>query len=154
LLWGLCLVERGTSWEIPSVEPTALPRPYALLKLTMLPGRLEWSTSGDPVLRLNRPALGDTASGVSVRPEPAIPARLRAGDVQGACEVAVRRLRASGFQPLGGFGADGSRRVIDWSGGGVPPERLLAALLFPIPDKAANQLANLVLRRPSAESLT
>jgi CRISPR-associated protein Csx17 len=156
LLWGLTLVERGNRWESPAQNPEPqLPRTYALLKLTMLPGRLEWFTppGRDPVFRMNRPDLGDTISGVTVKPEPAILANLRAGDVQGACDAAARRLRASGFDLVGGFLSDGSRREIDWSGSGEAPERLLAALLVPIPDQTVNQIADLVLRCPSAEFL-
>ncbi len=137
LLWGLSLIDHGQEWELPALCGRAeLPRAYALTKLTLLPRSIDWGPSP-----------------VTVKPEPAIAAKLRAGDVQGACEVALRRLRASGFSPIGGFLADGSRRDIDWASGGVPPERLLAALLFPIPDFAVNQLADLVLRRPAASTL-
>ena len=69
-----------------------------------------------------------------------------------ACEVAARRLRSSGFSPLGGFLSDGALRAIDWSVGTARAERLLGALLFPIPDHAVNQLADLVLR-PSPDTL-
>ena len=156
LLWGLSVVEPGNEWELSMSDADAeLSRAYALLKLTLLPGRLEWAKSpnGDSVLRLNRTQTDEALSGVAVKPEPGIPAKLRAGDVQGACEVAARRLRSSGFSVVGGFLADGTRRTIDWSAGSVQPERLLAALIFPIPGNAVNQLANLVLRRPSVESL-
>jgi CRISPR-associated protein Csx17 len=78
---------------------------------------------------------------------------LRAGDVQGACEIAARRLRASGFSPVGGFLADGSRRSTDWSAGGAGADRLLAALLFPVSDNDVDELADLVLRRPSPKTL-
>jgi CRISPR-associated protein Csx17 len=155
LLWGLSLVEPGSEWEVPKSGTDAeLPRAYALLKLTLIPGRLEWAKSpnGEPLLRLNRPGTSHSLSGIAVKAEPAIPAKLRAGEVHGACEVAARRLRSSGFSTVGGFLADGARRVIDWSAGGARPERLLAALLFPIPDYAVNQLASLVLRRPSSET--
>lgn len=156
LLWGLSLIDRGQEWEPPSAGgPAELLRAYAITKLTLLPGRLCWEPApdGEAVLQLKRASADETVSGITVKPELAIAAKLRAGDVQGACEVAVRRLRASGFSPIGGFLADGSRRDIDWASGGTAPERLLAALLFPIPDFAVNQLADLVLRRPSAETL-
>jgi CRISPR-associated protein Csx17 len=156
LLWGLSLVERDVQHEEPErMSDAELPRAYALLKFTLLPNRLEWfkPDGGEPVLRVNSPRLGDAPGGVIVKPEPAVLAKLRAGDVQGACEVAARRLRPSGFSLIGGFLADGARRTIDWSAGGIQPERLLAALLFPVPDAAVNQLADLVLRRPSVESL-
>ena len=156
LLWGLSLVECDVHHEEPErVSDAELPRAYALLKLTLLPNRLEWFNphGRDPVLRINSPRLGDAPGGVVLKPEQAVLAKLRAGDVQGACDVAARRLRSSGFSPIGGFLADGAHRTIDWSAGGTQPERLLAALLFPVPDAAVNRLADLVLRRPSVESL-
>jgi CRISPR-associated protein Csx17 len=155
LLWGLSLIDRGQEWVPPPLGGRAvLPRAYAITKLTLLPGRLQWAAAirSNAVLQLKRASTDDT-SGVAVKPEPTIAAKLRAGDVQGACEAAVRRLRASGFSPIGGLRADGSRRDIDWASGGAAPERLLAALVFPIPDVSVNQLADLVLRRPAAETL-
>jgi CRISPR-associated protein Csx17 len=156
LLWGLSLIDRGQEWELPTSGGLAeLPRAYAITKLTLLPGGLSWEPApgGDPVLQLKRAGSDEPATGIAVKPEPAIAAKLRTGDMQGACDIAVRRLRASGFSPIGGFLADGSRRDIDWASGWATPERLLAALLFPIPDFAVNQLADLVLRRPAAETL-
>jgi CRISPR-associated protein Csx17 len=150
LLWGLLLVEREDEWESPSREDGELPRTYALLKLTMLPGKLEWKPVGDRLRLILRPPRNDEKI---LNSEPAIPAKLRAGDLQGACELATRRLLSSGFSPVGGFLADGTRRTIDWPAGGAQSERLLGALLFPISDHAVDQLADLVLRRPSVETL-
>lgn len=151
LIWGLSLIGDEAKRDEPARTEAELPRAYALLKLTLLPGKLEWWKNGDiSGLRLNRPRrTDDNVPGTAVKPEPAIPAKLRAGDVRGACEVAVRRLRASGFSPIGSARADGARREIDWVAGGTSADRLLAALLIPVPDSAVNQLADLVLRRPS-----
>jgi CRISPR-associated protein Csx17 len=156
LIWGLALVERGEGTERRDNENDAiLHRVYALTKLTLLPGRLEWvkGQGNGGTLRINSPKMGDAPGGVAVKPELAIPARLRGGDVKGACEVAARRLRASGFSLIAGFLPDGSRRDTDWSTAGVAAERLHAALLFPIPNNAVNQLSDLVLRRPPATTL-
>lgn len=156
LLWGVSLIDPGQERELPSVSDTArLPRSYAIAKLTLLPGRLHWRStpSGKAVLELNGIGDNEPTGGVAVRPEPAILTKFRAGDVKGACDLAVRRLLGSGFSPIGGFRADGSRRGIDWADGGATSSRLLAALLFPIPGFAVNQLAELVLRRPAAEQL-
>lgn len=156
LLWGLSLIQRGDEWEVPRFSTgTELPRAYALMKLTLLPGQLNWvkSPNGDPILRLSRPKGESAPLGVVVNAEPAIFAMLRAGNARGACEVAARRLRSSGLNPIGGFLSDGTRRAIDWSADGVSSERLLAALLLPLPDYAVNELAALVLRFPSTDSL-
>lgn len=157
LLWGIMLIEPG------GIEPAQahgqslflLPAVYALLKLTFIPGRLRWGErSGAVVLEMARSKVQENPTGIAVKPEPAILSRLRAGDVRGASEVAARRLRASGLIPLASYRADGSRREVDWSQGAVLPSRLLAALLFPIPARAVDDLADLVLRRPQVESLT
>jgi CRISPR-associated protein Csx17 len=79
-------------------------------------------------------------------------ARLRAGDVAGACEVAIRRLRAAGFVPLPGPHTDGSRRLAHLGETGPAADRLLASLLFPIRDDAVDTLAQMVLRVPSADA--
>jgi len=154
LIWGLSLVAGEGQDLTPDARHAELPRAYALLKLTLLPGKLEWAKRRtETVLRINSPRLGDAPGGIAVKPDPAILARLRAADVQGACDIAVRRLQAAGFSPIGGLRADGARRAIDWTAGGTSAERLLAALLFPIPHHAVNHLAELVLRRPSVETL-
>jgi CRISPR-associated protein Csx17 len=157
LLWGLMLIDQNQAKrsKAPPGEAPLLPSTYALLKLTLLPGRLEWMEhAGKVVLEVKRPQADEETSGIAVKPEPAIIAKLRAGDVQAACEIAARRLRASGLMPLASYRGDGSLRQTDWSAGGVAPERLLAALLYPIRYGAVNYLAELVLRRPAVESLT
>lgn len=138
LLWGLMLVDPDQAESLSPQRSQAdfLPRSYALLKLTLLPFPLEWG-----------------ASPVAIKCEPAILANLRAEKVTAACEIATRRLRASGFTPLASHLADGSRRKIAWSSGFTTPGRLLASLLFPISKAAVNELAKLVLRFPSVESL-
>ena len=155
LLWGLMLVDPQ---EVELLQQSLdqgqflLPRAYALIKLTLLPWQLKWgSRNGRVILRTTQ--LGEEG-GIAVKPEPGIVSRLWSGDVQGACEVAVRRLRASGIPPLATHHRDGSRRNIVWSAGNSSPERLLAALLFPIPQRAVNALADLVLRKPKVETLT
>lgn len=156
LLWGLALVDLKDAVKpgLPAIGRATLPSAYALLKLTLLPGRLEWAQQGGGmVLRLNRPVARETPRGVAVKAEPAVLTRLAVGDVPGACEIALRRLRASGFAPLASSLADGSRRHVEWSANGIPPTRLLASLLFPISDHSVDELADLVLRRPSMEPL-
>jgi CRISPR-associated protein Csx17 len=157
LLWGLVLIdgtkvtrELGLPRRPPS-QPETLPSAYALLKLTLLPFPVKWVPGNDTVY-LRRPEPDEEGSGIVVKPEPAILGNLLAGNVQAACEIAARRLRGSGLTPLGSYRADGSRREIAWTIGGASAPRLLAALLFPI--TAINTLADLVLRRPTAESLT
>lgn len=151
LIWGLSLIDSKTvprrsntaadaraphaRTGPPTDPPAPLPRVYALLKLTLLPGPLTWSG----------------APGVEVKPEPAALAGLRAGRVQAACDAAAGRLRASGLSVVGDRLADGSRRFTDWAAGQADPGRLLAALLFPLSARVTDRLADLVLR-PTAVS--
>ncbi|MBI3245328.1 MAG: type I-U CRISPR-associated protein Csx17 [Deltaproteobacteria bacterium] len=135
LLWGLLLIDGANEWREqreqltkPSERPLLIPSAYALLKLVFLPHRLSWPVG---------------AEGVSIKPEPDILGRLRAGNVQGAGEIAARRLRASGFAPMPGPLSDGRRRELDLDAR-VDPTRLAAALLVPVSGTA--QLARLVLR--------
>jgi CRISPR-associated protein Csx17 len=154
LLWGLMLVNPQShhARAASAGESSVLPRVYGVLKLTLLPGRLEWAQRASGVaLRLNSPDAGEAAGGVAVKPEPAILARLRAGRVPEACTIAVRRLEASGFFPLGSHVAGGSARRNDWRAGRISPARLLAALLFPISNRSVSYLGDLVLHHPMAE---
>ena len=86
MLWGLLLVERGDRWEPAKPSPdAALPRAYALMKLTLLPFRLTWAKShdGKSVLVPTRPGADGSPAAIVVKPEPTVLAKLRAGDVQG-----------------------------------------------------------------------
>jgi CRISPR-associated protein Csx17 len=132
LLWGLILVRpghgsatRGSSRTAGSAHP--LPRSYALLKLVFLPpSRALISSSGE-----------------TVRPDAAILAHLRNGDLAGACRLAARKLHGAGFVPLPGPTSGGHERFADYVGD-VDPHRLEAALLLPIEDVGG--LCRLALR--------
>ena len=153
LVWGCTLVSQAgeKSFEAQDGDPhdiEPLPREYALLKLTLLPDRIAWAVAPEGTylrcLRRQEP------EGVRVRAEAGMLSRLRAGDVAGACELAVRRLRVAGFSPLPGLNADGSHRNICGEFA-TDATRLLASLLIPITDTSVNILGQMVLRRPTAD---
>jgi CRISPR-associated protein Csx17 len=140
LLWGMVLIKGadgprgGLGIPTHSLDsPVPVPRVYALLKLLFLPHGLAWPVD---------------AAAVTVRPEPEILGRLRAGDPGGACRIATRRLRASGFVPMPGRTAGITRDRGGVYAGDVDGPRLAAALLFPVAETTS--LAELVLR-PQAE---
>ena len=154
LLWGLILVDpkEATAGNSLPTSDFFIPRAYALLKLALLPWKVEWKTQkGNVRLVVSEPG---RAGGIAIKPEAAILAKLRASDVQGACEVALRRLRSSRLTPLASHRGDNSRREIRWSDGVASADRLLAALFFPIAQAQVSRLADLVLRRPEIESFT
>jgi CRISPR-associated protein Csx17 len=135
LLWGLLLIDTTTDWHVPveqltkpQDQPLLLPSAYALLKLLFLPDKLSWPAGTE---------------GVIVKPEPEILGRLRARDVDGACLIAARRLRASGVVPMPGPTSGRSWREVNF-GSRVHAERLAAALLIPV--RETTKLAQLVLR--------
>jgi CRISPR-associated protein Csx17 len=139
LLWGLLLIDGEQDWREPIRLLTAPPRhslsipyAYALLKLLFLPRGLSWP---------------DGAERIAIKPEPEILGRLRAADVERACAIGARRLRASGLLPMPGPTSGGERRQVD-VGSHLPAERLAAALLLPISDPL--RLARQALR-PAAE---
>jgi CRISPR-associated protein Csx17 len=138
LLWGAMLINWSKAGYSPSKvsqeDLQLLPRQFALLKLLFLP----------------EPGL-PTAQGKPLWPEASILAALRAGEVNRACELAARRLRASGYTPLPAPVSGGPARRVDW-GIGPDPTRLMAALLIPLaqPTPKPNQppfIAQLVLRQ-------
>lgn len=134
LLWGLILVDQARSMRTDR-EPTTLPRAYALLKLLFLPRPL---------------------GGVRIRPEPAILSLLRVGRLGEACAIAMRRLRASGLNPMpapirGRGVRDRAWQELDGMGRAGLSRRLAAALLIPIDDIAVNHLFHVATRGEEAE---
>ena len=116
LLWGLCLIDWSAVTEsAPSPGVCAPPALYALLKLCFLPQRATEETI--PLV-------------------PAIHRRAAAGDGAAASQLAVRRLRASGFPP--------ALREIHLRGEVV--QRTAAALLFPLAHREWTSLRETVLR--------
>ena len=116
LLWGLCLIDWSADTEsTPAPGACAPPALYALLKLCFPPKR---------------------ANGETVPLVPAIHRRAAAGDGAAASQLAVRRLRASGFPP--------ALREIPLRGEVV--QRTAAALLFPLAHREWTNLRETVLR--------
>jgi CRISPR-associated protein Csx17 len=139
LLWGFLPVEIPERGELRGEPRSAipLPRAYALLKLCFLPFPIE-------------------INGVDheIGPEPAILALLESGRVRAACEVALRRLRASGLRPLGdkrGHTAGSSMALALAEGLAFDGPRLAAALLIPISPGAVQALCRQVLRIPTED---
>ena len=141
LLWGLMLVRQDADAGIITSprrfkDLLPLPRAFALLKLLFLPF-----------------ALQTEAGEVIIKPEPSILPLLRAGRVAEACQIAMRRLRASGLTPLPHRSSGGANRDEAWLGA-VPLNgtRLAAALLFPVSPREIHTLRKLVLRRKELET--
>jgi CRISPR-associated protein Csx17 len=142
LLWGLMLVRQPPDVLSTAVDKDAppLPRAYALLKL----------------LFLSQPL---TVNGLSVeiKPELSIVSLLIAGRVGEACQIAMRRLRASGLSPLphprsGGVARDTDWKELDFLGS--DRNRLAAALLLPLNYRSLKRLRELVIREPATELQT
>jgi CRISPR-associated protein Csx17 len=111
-----------------------VPRAYALLKLLMLP---------KDAVELVAPRERDGGMPFTIRPEPVLFAMLRAGRVELALEVAVRRLRASGLMPIAS-GRRGVAKAPEFLLSPTQNKRLAASLLFPVSN--VRGLANLVIR--------
>lgn len=97
---------------------------YAVLKLCHLPWPIPISEHG-----------------IAVRTDPAIFARLQAGDLHQAIAIAVRRLKASGLRP----------HIETAMGTGAESHRLAAALAFPLSIFQSKTCA-LSLTRPTLET--
>ena len=110
----------GAEGERSSTRPLAL---FALLKLCHLPFPIPLSPAGS-----------GSASGTIVRPDRAILARLRAGDLSTAVRVAIRRLAANGIRP----------HFTNACGDAALARRLGAALVFPVSPGLARAFACIV----------
>lgn len=138
-LWGLMLIDLAKAkhkdlapMAAPEL-PQPLPRAYALLKLLFLPKYHALQTEG----------------GQPIKPEPALLSHLRAQRLPEACQLAARRLRASGYVPMPGPASGGAARASDFSVPKPMLERLAAALLIPV--SRPEQLQQLVLRQPTSD---
>lgn len=135
LLWGFALVDQRSlpgldHWRSADAPP--LPRSYALLRLLFLTHPVR--AAGGDVLPL---------------PEASVLPLLRSGGagMARACDIALRRLRASGLVPQTTRRGRPAGPGGQWCSGGVDPERLAAALLVPIDRQDASALARMVTRR-------
>ncbi len=106
-----------------------LPSAYAVMKLTLLPGSFVC------------PAFDVEETHICM--EPVLLAMLKAGRIRDAYQVAYRRLRASGLQPV-----SEEPGIPDRSEQG---RLLAAALLFPVGEKSYKKLAERALRNPSLD---
>ena len=107
-----------------------LPVAYAVMKLTLLPGKFVCPEYGEDK---------------DIRMEQQMLAMLRAGRVNDAYRVASRRLKASGLRPLSEYPGIADRSVLG--------RRLAAALLFPLDMGVHKALAERALRRPASNEL-
>jgi CRISPR-associated protein Csx17 len=155
LIWGLMLTRGGSDRGRREVSDTCVPRAYALLKLLFLPRPLviRRGTDGTLFAHLLR---DNEQGGVVIRPEPSIVHMLRGGRVGEACATAMRRLRASGLDPMPKPIArrgvrDGDWKELDHLGrASIDSLRPAAALLIPISDHAVDGLVRLVIRGDDA----
>lgn len=117
---------RGEQDSVRQISaPVELPLAFAVMKMTLLPKEFECQDFGEKR---------------AIPMEPRMLSMLKAGRVKEAFEVARRRLRASGLQPLSkepgiSAGLDNGRR-------------LAAALLFPLDERAHCALAERAVRKP------
>ena len=139
LLWGFLPVEIPERGELQGAPSTAtpLPRAYAVMKLCFLPFPIQ-------------------INGVEhvITPEPAILSLLESDRVLEACEIALRRLRASGLRPLGDKRGQPARSSVARAladGRAFDGRRLAAALLIPISPGAVQALCRQVLRIPTED---
>jgi CRISPR-associated protein Csx17 len=147
LTWGLILCNTADAERLQphgkaSADLPAMPRAFALLKLLFLDlpkkGYIASALPSELFEKLRR-----------LRPEPAILAQLRVGDVPEACRIAARRLRAVGFQPLPHRRSGARSRAEDWTDTTCDPaagRRIAAALLFPVRNHEIITLCDMVLR--------
>lgn len=151
LLWGLMLVDAQNSTGLPRrdghIEAQPLPRAYALLKLLFLPRPLIADRGGDGHLRWRYSRRDER--GIELRPEVTIVPLLRANRIPEVCEIAMRRLRASGLVPMPNRAMGSHRLGRDWDAPGDARngERLAAALLLPIGSRSVDRLVGLVTRQ-------
>ena len=121
--------ETDQAFEQPA--PFDLPAAYAVMKLTLLPGKFVCPEFGE-----NKDIMMDSQ----------MLAMLRAGRIEDAYRVASRRLAVSGLRPLSATPGITNRSTFG--------HRLAATLLFPLDRTAHKALAERALQRPSLDTQT
>jgi len=152
LLWGLMLISDAGNRSLGAsgANETPIPRAYALLKLLFLPQPLVIDRGADGRL-FGRMLRNNESGGIAIGREPSILQLLRAGQLGEACMIAMRRLRASGLDPMPTPIRGLRIRDADWhelddfGHAGLDPLRLAAALLIPIGDDVVGRLVRLVI---------
>lgn len=152
LLWGLILLGPWTDYANAPHLPRAkglplLPRTFALLKLLFLPRPLMSFWDTDRERHLWRYARADER-GIDIVPEPSVLPLVRAKQINEACRLAYRRLRATGLAPVPGSAPSRASRESDWEADpSLKSERLAAALLLPVRATGITKMLSLVTRK-------
>lgn len=148
LIWGLMLIDHSQEYpRIPHILPAILPLPrsYALFKLLFLPSAIAVELTADAHRRVNLTKARKAS--VCIKPEFSVLSLLRAGRLNESVNIAVRRLCASGLNPKLGRGQGKSGLIRERIGSfGIQPQRLAAALLFPVSSSSVGELIDLVVR--------
>lgn len=141
LFWGLSTV-RWYQYEHNKHNPdfdvdsdNDISGAYAMLKLLFMPGEIGYSEGRWEILK-------EEGAGAKVKPEPRVIKLIKSGRFEEAFDVANRRIKVSGLNPMTG----------STKGFVVKPNqkyRLLASLLFPIWE--SNNIAKKILKEPKKE---
>lgn len=148
LLWALPTLN-WANIDIPPAERTTSPDvviPFEFGVLRLLVDPLHLVASG------NSWTCNDTAE--CTQPDPDIFALLvggRPSAVRAAMERATRRLKSNAFRVIGNRNGRQVNKPIGGFISSVAPERLLAAMLFPLAKHDLERLANLVLYPPETK---
>ncbi len=148
LLWGFLALDHSESYpavrrDVASSIP--VPRVYALLKLLFL--HRPFQIVRDEHERTHARFVLGRQQGIRIRPEPEVIALLRVRRIGDACILAMRRLRATGITPMPHRQSGRDWRDADWTDSAtIEPQRLAAALLFPISSGVLTQLYRMIVR--------
>jgi CRISPR-associated protein Csx17 len=136
LLWGLSLI----NWQDPQLQEIESSRPNRI--------RYDWKTDDDHRLvpssfyALLKLCFQPKRNGLAIPLIPAIHNRARSGHGEEASELAVRRLRGSGYAPL----------VRELSVASDTARRTAAALLFPISPRDLSLLEQIMINQPESQN--
>jgi CRISPR-associated protein Csx17 len=129
--------------QYPPCDELAVPREFGIPRLVVEPVQL---AGGDGQWRINH-------DGFAIVPEAEVLTNLHAGKrrgVEDCVERAAKRLRSSGFPVIGWRNRQQSSRPLAVQST-IEPERLLAAMLFPLSESGLEAVANAVLYPPESE---
>lgn len=147
LIWGLSTLDWSHIARPDPAEagPFALPFEFGLLRLLVAPLRFtsrggRWRWAGDGTDHVTNP---DAAIFQALTSD-------QAETVERAVDLAARRLKASGLLVKGYRNRDRSGRSLCVQSS-ISPQRLLAAMLFPLSQRDMLRIANTVLHPPETQ---
>lgn len=142
LLWGILCVQHPREQNVPAHSDASVPFEYAVPRLLIQEGQINYTDGAYEWI-----AQPDVAN---AKPDPNVLHALSTGQrtaIRDCVDRAALRLKSGGLLIHGYRNSGRVGKSLDFESS-IPPERLLAAMLFPLSNRDLSRIANFVLSPP------